>query len=141
MWIRNRNRRNRLTGLLLGLPILSVPLLGIGCQREDTERIGRLGRKLTAHVTAVAPSMPPGLAAAWDTLATPAMSPVERHVRDRLINDQGLGNCVLEISQVAPGVIKLSGTVEQPGQKVRAAELTKLTIGVQEVIDELTVAR
>jgi len=124
--------------LLMILGGISVTM-GTACKRDDAERIGRFGRKLHTHLESVTPEMPAGLNRAWETLTDGRPATTERTVRDRLSGDQGLNRCSIEIAQTSPGIVRLTGTVEQPGQKVRAVELARLTIGVTEVVDELTV--
>jgi osmotically-inducible protein OsmY len=64
---------------------------------------------------------------------------VEGRVYARLHWDKALSDSKIELSAPKSGVIKLSGTVSDPKAKAKAVELTTDTVGVNEVVDDLTV--
>lgn len=64
---------------------------------------------------------------------------IEGRVYARLHWEKALNGSKIELSAPKKGVIALSGTVADPKAKAKAVELTADTIGVDEVVDHLTV--
>jgi len=64
---------------------------------------------------------------------------VEGRVYARLHWDKALGGAKIDLSAPKKGVIALSGTVADARAKAKAVELTRDTIGVDGVVDNLTV--
>jgi osmotically-inducible protein OsmY len=65
---------------------------------------------------------------------------IEGRVYARLYWDKSLSDADLKIEGKDGGVVALKGTVPTAGAKHRAVELTQSTVGVNETLDELTVA-
>jgi len=115
---------------------LALLTLAVGCNKSDVEHLTAIGRKVGERVDAMTPS-DPALLQTWDTLSgrgTPA-----GRVRQRLQSDQVLTGCTINVETLSPGQVKLSGSVKEARQKLRAVELAKETIGVEEVVDELQI--
>ncbi len=120
---------------------LAVALLASGCGREDTARLGRVGRltaaKLSAATGAARGRLTSGLQALRGSLSetTP-----ESRVALRLQWDRLLVGTHLHVSSPSPGVVRIEGTYSNFDQRSRAVGLAHTTEGVTEVIDSLTQA-
>jgi hypothetical protein len=135
-----------------------------GCGSDDTDRLGRIGRKtmvrcdeLTANlrgkvmagVDAVRSNLPhPPLAARTEPPApaplppsTPAASlpvtPLDARVLWRIRWDKALAGADVQVESPSGGVVKLRGIVNDLGRQRRALELAESTEGVDRVINEL----
>lgn len=64
---------------------------------------------------------------------------IEGRVYARLHWDKALTGAKIELAAPKPGVIVLTGTVADVKAKAKAVELTTDTVGVTEVVDQLTV--
>jgi hypothetical protein len=107
---------------------------GSGCDRSDAERLARVGRKTADKVTALVPERTP--------FGTPfSLSPageLENRVRERFRSDVFLSPIQFEFS-VEGATVRIKGMVDDEVVKRRALDLAKSTVGVEKVIDELTV--
>lgn len=117
---------------------LACLLLSSGCKAQDTEALGRIGKKLLEKSqslvalarTNLAPGLPVGA----------GLAPLEERVGCRLRWDQTLTEQKIEIK--ADGkVIELRGTVNDLGQRRRAVELAVSTTGVEKVSDLMEVGK
>jgi osmotically-inducible protein OsmY len=64
---------------------------------------------------------------------------IEGRVYARLHWDKNLAGSKIELAAPKPGVIALNGTVGDAKAKAKAVELTTDTVGVTEVMDNLTI--
>jgi hypothetical protein len=125
---------------------LVPPALGLvlvaGCHREDARRLARVGRKAAGRFETVA-------GGAHGRLITEVRQavPVEggpglaQRVGQRLRWDKDLTGANLRISSPSRGVIHLEGTVLGLDQRRRALDLSRSTLGVDHVVDRMTVGR
>lgn len=115
------------------LPLcLLLPLTG--CQRSDADRLARVGWKVTEKVQALVPARTPFGGA----LGLTKSQILAERVRDRFTNDRYLAPIALEIN--ADGnAIRLTGKVNDQVLKQRAIEIASSTVGVESVVDELSV--
>lgn len=127
----------RLTGLVL--------LLGLaaGCDDQEIDALRRVGDKAMAKVSGLAdqarakvklplPEMPPAA-----QIPSPAASLAEQ-VRCRLKWDRPLADLHLEV-RTEGNKIMLSGLVHGDDQRRRAVALAESTVGVDTVIDQLSI--
>jgi hypothetical protein len=121
--------------LLLGLTIL-----GTGCNRQDTERLARVGRRLVAKTEALAGDLREnlsggcwqGFCAAWEQAG------VDARVAARLRWDKDLAGASVSV-QASGGAVELKGTVRDLTQRRRAVDLAERTVGVEKVTDALRI--
>ena len=148
----------------------AVSLLAIfvvGCARDDTDRLARIGRKTMARadtitaslrgrvsegVDAVRASLPEGHPAPADKPAavpehpapppvTPPASvsttPLDARVLWRIRWDKALAGADIQVDSPMGGVVHLRGVVNDLSRQRRALELAESTEGVDRVINEL----
>jgi hypothetical protein len=123
---------------LLGL---ALTLLSGGCQREDIDRLSRVGKKAGHRIDRLTGEMRSHLLAGAQR-AKPALGVqgLAGRVAPRLRWDRDLAGADLKVSSPRQGVIRLEGTVLGLSQQRRALTLTRSTLGVEEVEDQLTVS-
>jgi hypothetical protein len=127
-------RRSRYVWLLLAL----VALIG-GCNREDSERLARVGKrgahrleKLTEHMRQQLQSSLP-----VDGLSLHELRLAAR-VNARLRWEKGLEGATIEARAIG-NEVELRGTIQEEGQRQRAVELAESTVGVEKARDKLEV--
>ena len=120
-------RRSRFIALIF--------VLGAGCNRQDVDGLGRIGRKVLDRTQgAVSP-----LREKFDhTLKGIGAVGLKDRVLQRLQWDKGLADANFEIV-VADGEVELKGTLKRAEQRRRAVELAETTVGVERVTDHLRV--
>ena len=64
---------------------------------------------------------------------------VESRVYGRIHWDKALNDATIELTSTEDGVITLNGTVADAKAKIKAIDLTKDTVGVTKVVDQLAV--
>lgn len=115
----------------LALLVLAVT----GCNRQDADGLGRIGRKVLDR-TQVAASP---LREKFDhTLKGIGAASVRDRVQQRLQWDKALADARIVVA-VNDRVVQLKGTLKNAEQRRRAVELAEATIGVERVADELQV--
>ena len=110
--------------MLLGLVLLS------GCSRADGQKLARIGQMTGDKLREAAPARTP-----FDDLA-PATTPAAR-VRVRLRTDAALADLSIQVHE-APDGIHLKGSVPHPDHAVLAIKLARETVGVGNVVNELS---
>jgi hypothetical protein len=116
------------------LPLLLV-LLVAGCSSRDGDILSRACARAGKKFETAAGNAPGRLAASF-RVPVVALGPAER-VRKRIEWDRHLEGSHVEVDSPAEGVVRLRGTVSEPGLKQRMGDLARSTIGVREVRDEL----
>lgn len=117
-----------IVGSLLAVASLS------GCNRQDAECLGRIGRKVSAHAKTSS-----GELGAKVDLSLPKKEPsLQEKIQDRLRYDKTLDDVTLEVHAKGKE-IELKGTVKRLEQRLRAIELADNVAGVEKVIDAITV--
>ncbi|HVK11007.1 MAG TPA: BON domain-containing protein [Gemmataceae bacterium] len=112
--------------------IVAIAVLGLaGCNREDGEKLVRVGRVVTEKVRAAAPARTPFGDLAPD--ATPAGK-----VRARIRTDSYLADLDIQVVEAEDG-LHLRGTVPSKEHSDRAGQLARDTVDVNAVINELSV--
>jgi osmotically-inducible protein OsmY len=111
-----------------------------GCDGQDTERLARVGRLVADKADRAATgSAQPGVNG-WQSLrATRADVGLDARVLARLRWDKELAGSAVEVQPAGEGKVRLTGSVADSSQRGRAVRLARATLGVEEVIDELTV--
>jgi osmotically-inducible protein OsmY len=113
-----------------------IPLLSIGCNRGDSDKLVRVGRKVTEKVQALIPSRTP----LGDALPAGKHHGVEDRVRERFKLDRYLTSASIDVIAEA-GRVRLRGQVDNEVLKRRAVEIAESTVGVEKVVDEIAVAK
>jgi hypothetical protein len=120
-----------------GRLLVILVLLGSGCNRQDTERLAKVGKRimaradeLTGEVRAALGSGLQGVRAGGEEIGLAA------RVSARLRWDQTLADVKIDV-QAAGTVVELKGTVRDLTQRRRAVELAESTVGVEKVTDLL----
>lgn len=112
-----------------------VVLVLLGCNRNDTEALARIGRTLAGH----ARSNVDNLGARLDLRGLGKREPtLQDKIQDRLRFENTLAELTLEV-QVNDKEVELKGTVKSDLQRQRAAELAETVAGVEKVTNSLQV--
>jgi osmotically-inducible protein OsmY len=123
------------------LALAALGLLAAGCNRDVTERLGRVGRLAVAKLDAATGGARSRLAGGWQAMRGSLGDPsTESRVVLRLQWDTMLAGTRLRVTSPAPGVVRLEGAVATFDQQRRAVGLAHTTEGVHEVEDALTLA-
>jgi len=110
--------------------MLLLALLAAGCEREDGERLTRVGWKVTEKMEGAIPEHTP-----FDGPLL-ASSP-EMRVQNRFRADKYLAPWALTVTG-SGGTVTLSGSISEDYHDW-AVNLAKSTLGVEEVTDSLTI--
>lgn len=117
------------------LPLLAAfATLACGCNRNDAERLGRIGTKVSAHAKANSSAIGAKVDLSWPR---PELTLHEK-IHDRLRFDKALGDVTIEV-HVKEKEIELKGIVKDAAQKQRAMELAESVAGVEKVADAMTI--
>jgi osmotically-inducible protein OsmY len=117
--------------IFFGLSTISLA----GCNRQDTESLARIGRKIATH----SKTNTDELSAKLDLRKAVKKDPsLQEKIQDRLRWDTVLASLTFEV-QVKEKEVELVGTVQTPQQRQRAIELTETVVGVEKVIDAIQV--
>jgi osmotically-inducible protein OsmY len=118
--------------------LLAVSLTG--CSGEDTDRLGKVGRKVAGRAEALTPEAAEKLSRGWEALRySPEEMPVATRAALRLHWDKSMVGAQIQVAAEG-AVLELSGTVNDTAQRQRAVELAESTSGVEKVVDGLEVA-
>lgn len=109
-------------------------LVAGGCNKQDTEALTRIGKKMVARADAVRGEIKTSAASGWIGAAD---ATVESRVALRLKWDRQLAETALEVTPLERGV-ELRGKVRNLEQRRRAVMLAESTAGVEGVKDSLT---
>ena len=112
--------------------VLSAVFLA-GCNRQDTDALSRIGKKVQARTEAVTGDVKSGAAASWYAVSDVG---VAMRVTARLRWDKELDGAAIEVAHVGTGV-ELRGTVRNADQRRRAVMLAESTTAVDGVKDSL----
>jgi hypothetical protein len=112
----------------------------VGCDRQDTDRLSRLGRKVAEKGKTLSLAGVPALKQTLPTLrvvADPVAAGVETRIRARLQTDQSLAGVEIEVTAVG-GQVELAGKGLTLAQRRRAVDLAQTTVGVSgPVVDKM----
>ena len=107
-----------------------LTLIAVGCGRQDTEGLARIGRKLADRTDV-------WIGECRDQFDFSDGS-VQGRVTQRLRWEKKLADLAIEV-KTRGGEVELSGIVPDHQLKLRAIEVTENTTGVEKVIDNLQV--
>ncbi len=117
-----------------GVTICLAGLLALvsGCKRQDTESLGRIGRKVLDRAHVATAGFQEKLSGLKGNLG------LHERVSHRLRWDKALAELTVEVNGTGAEV-ELKGIVKTADQKRRAVELAETTAGVERVSDSLQV--
>ena len=111
----------------------------LGCSGQDADRLARVGRTAAAKAEDLTGGARSRLTGGWQALRGYwAESTPDSRVATRLHWDKGLAGAAIRVSSPGSGRVRLQGSVADLSQRRRAVELAQSTLGVEEVLDELT---
>lgn len=119
------------------LPVVAIlPVLAIGCNRTDADKLARVGWRVADKVQALIPDRTP-FGSALPNSKQPGL---DDRVRERFKQDRYLTSSPIEITADGNS-IRLRGQVNDEILKRRAVEIAESTVGVEKVIDEIVVSK
>lgn len=117
-----------------------LALLLVGCEGQDADRLAKIGAKvadrLQMRATGGTGRLPDSLQSIRGGIGEFA---VDAKVAARLRWDKELESASIQVGALAGGSVKLTGTVPTMEARQHAVQLARGTIGVSNVVDELTV--
>jgi osmotically-inducible protein OsmY len=117
--------------------LVGLALIAMGCNRQDTERLARIGRKTMERTEGLTGNVRDSLTTGWQGARTTAEEGgVEARVAARLRWDKTLADTPIEV-QLKEGAVELRGTVPDLTARRRAVSLAETTVGVEKVVDLL----
>jgi hypothetical protein len=121
--------------------LLGVLALACGCSRQDTDGLGRVGRKAGARCEVVTrgvhQAVHRGCQGVWSSWETAAL---ETRVSARLRWEKALSESDVEVRATGK-TVELHGKVRDELSKKRAGELAEGTLGVEKVENLLEVGK
>jgi osmotically-inducible protein OsmY len=122
-----------------------APLLALtsaGCKARDTDTLARICHKTAHKFTALAGGSHGQLAGSWQAVrGSMSHNSLDSRVATRLRWDRYLADSDIRVRLTGPGIVTVQGSVPDPSHRQRAIELARSTVGVEQVIDNLTIAR
>jgi osmotically-inducible protein OsmY len=117
--------------------IIACVLVAVtGCTKQDTESLGRIGRKLLDRAHSAADDVGNKLDLGWKPGAGEIS--VRDRVSERLRWEKSLDGLALEVKGEG-GNVEITGQVQNAAQHDKALELASSTLGVENVADQLRV--
>lgn len=111
-----------------------------GCNQQDTERLGDVGRAIAAKFQAMSGGADGKVLSGWQTLrGNLDAATLEARVLARLRWDKTLADVKIDVRSTK-GEVELKGKVNDLAQRRRAVELAETTAGTEKVVDQLEVA-
>ena len=107
-----------------------------GCNRQDTEALTRIAKKVQVRAEAVTGDVKNSAANSWQGVGEFG---IEGRVAARLRWDRSLADAKIEVSANG-AIVELKGSVRDAAQKRRALDLAESTEGVDRVSDNLELA-
>jgi osmotically-inducible protein OsmY len=117
------------------LPLLPLLLLLVGCKTRDGDTLRKVARKSGEKIQHAAAPMNDA-APSWHRLGEPSLA---GRVDNRIRHDRYLAGHRFDVRGDGPGTVAVKGTVPEASVKTRALDLARSTLGVEKVIDEVTV--
>ena len=121
-----------MSSIALIAALIALPLLAVGCNRQDAERLSSIGRKVAAHTKASAGDVGSKLDVGLKKELT-----VQERIQDRLHTDKMLAEFTFEVI-VKDKEVELKGNVKTAHQRQRALDLAEI-VGIDKVNDAITV--
>jgi osmotically-inducible protein OsmY len=119
--------------------VLVLALTSCGCS-QDADRLTRVFQKTSAKFDGVTEKLRDKLQNGWGAVrGSVSETSLDSRVALRLRWDTDMAGAEVQVRLVGPGAVELTGTVADLTQRRRAVELAHTTIGVESVIDRLSV--
>ncbi len=119
---------------------IALALLAGGCKANDADTLARIGRKIVHHGERLTGGNSAHLACrAHAVRGSLSDASLDSRVTTRLRWDRFLADADVHVRSQGKGVVRLEGTVPDAAHRRRAVELAGSTVGVEEVVDQLTV--
>ena len=110
-------------------------IMASGCNRQDTECLSRIGRKLAAQAKAGTGEVGGKIDLSWAGKREPGL---QDKIQDRLRFENTLTDVTFEV-RVKDKEVDLKGSVKSPLQRQRAIELVETVAGVEKVNADILV--
>lgn len=127
--------------LILTLLGCATPALAQDTGKRTGEKVGekldQVGRDVRGGLDRAGQGVKDRFAAAKNTVQGMG---IEARVYSRLHWDKALNDATIDLSVGTDGIVTIRGSVATAAAKVKAAELTKDTLGVTGIVDQLAVA-
>ncbi len=134
-----RNFTRRCTSGLLGLGLVG---LLCGCGNKDVEQLHKIGQRSMSNLLAAGGGPRGRLAGTVNSVrGSLSESSIDSRIAVRLAWDRELSETWIEVQTVSPGVVRLIGQVPQGAQRERAYDLARSTMGVNQVMNEISVGQ
>src|SRR5262249_44762703 len=127
-----KERKMRVLTLLIAVMLTTT---AVGCNRQDTECLSRIGKKVAVHAKRNAGDVGAKFDIGW---LGKRESTLQEKVQDRLRFENTLTDVTFEVT-VKDKEVDLKGTVKNAQQRQRAIELAETLAGVDRVTDAITV--
>ncbi len=110
-----------------------------GCNAQDADRMQRIAGHVAARLDVVTDHAPEKVSTSWDAVrGTWAASALDGRVITRLRWEKTLADLDLKVQSNKTNDIRLRGTFRDETQHQRILEVTRTTLGVNQIVDELT---
>ena len=131
----------KLARALLRCCLCSLLVAGMsGCNRQDADRLARVGRTTATQLSNLAGGPHGKLATGLEAMrGALGQTTIDSRVATRLEWDRDLANLDLRVLIPESGVVRLEGKVADEKQRRRAVSLAASTLGVRQVVDALKV--
>lgn len=116
--------------------LIGLALFAAGCNRQDTECLARIGRKIAVHAKNSAGDV--GAKLDLSSLGGKREPTLQEKIQDRLRFENTLTEITFEV-HVKDKEVELKGEVKNALQRQRAIELTETLAGVERVTDAIKV--
>jgi osmotically-inducible protein OsmY len=114
--------------------MLALAALCAACNRNDTESLSRIGRKVVAHAKNSTGDI--GVPMDLSMIGGRREPTLQQKIQDRLRYENTLTDITFEVV-VNGKEVELKGTVNTPEQRLRAVELAETLLGVEKVINSI----
>jgi BON domain len=119
--------------------LAAVLLICCGCNKNDSEHLGRVGHTLGNRFHEMLAGREDSLAASWQAIrGNWNEGALDVRVQARLHWDKDLADQTIKVS-TEDGIVTLRGKVASDSQKQAAVRIAQETIGVERVEDELEI--
>jgi osmotically-inducible protein OsmY len=119
--------------------VLGLTLTTCGCNR-DADRLARICHKTTAKFDGVTENMRGKVQSGFGAMrGSLSESSLDSRVALRLRWDKDMAGAEVRVRTTGPGAVELQGVVADLSQRTRAVGLAHTTIGVEKVLDALTI--
>ena len=118
---------------------LGLVLTSVGCS-QDADRLARVCQKTAAKFDGMTESMRGKLQNGWGAVrGSVSETSLDSRVALRLSWDIDMAGAEVQVRLAGPATVELSGTVADLPQRTRAVQIGRTTVGVENVMDRLTV--